>query len=94
MRVQGKAILTALIEDLRQRYVIQVLIDRMEHEPGTLADIGISFEDFAARQWQAHARTGALARLRRQPRRRTKRARIAGMVLPDTLGLHRSRRNA
>jgi hypothetical protein len=42
------------------------LIEDMKWNPRTLEDIGLTFEQFAAAQWEAHRRLGSLASYRRQ----------------------------
>ncbi len=51
----------ALVGELTQRYAIGGLIEDMKRDPRTLEDIGLTFEQFAAAQWEGHRRLGSLA---------------------------------
>jgi hypothetical protein len=51
----------ALVGELIQRYQIRRLIEDMKRDPRTLEDIGLTFEQFAAAQWEGHRRLGNLA---------------------------------
>jgi hypothetical protein len=53
MRVHVPNLMTALFTDLKRREETRLLIERMEHDPHALQDIGLTLEQFAALQWKA-----------------------------------------
>ena len=85
MRVHIPTFIKAVINEIRQREEIRLLIEQMEADPHMLDDIGLTLAEFAARQWQAHETGGALQLWwHRSPQNRN------ANVLKDTLGLHRT----
>jgi len=84
MRVHIGSFIKAIVSDAREREQIRLLIEQMEADPHTLDDIGLTLDEFAARQWQGHRTHGALHRHRQQLGWNR-----SASVLSDTLGFHR-----
>jgi len=85
MRVHIASFIKAIVNDVREREQIRLLIEQMEADPHTLDDIGLTLDEFAALQWQGHRTHGALHRHWQQLGWKR-----SASVLRDTLGFHRT----
>ena len=91
MRVHIETFLGNRLDDMRQRRDVRLLIERMENDPRALDDMGLTFEQFAERQWQALEQEHAMRRARRRSRAsRAFNASFPWRILPDSLALHRT----
>ena len=62
MRLHIASSIKAVVNEVREREQIRLLIEHMETDAHTLDDIGLTLEEFAALQWRHHRAYGALSR--------------------------------